>query len=198
MLHYIENTIQQGQISKVTNSNAYRYRLHNKTGIEILINCVNGHIRNSVRLNQFKNVLTIINIPLIQPIPLTKESNWFAGFFDADGSIFINKNKKYANVTITVRNKYYNDLVEFKNVFNGDVYYDKSLKGSFRWVIQSKNDISEFYDYYKNSTFLSTKSNRFKLIDEYRELIKIKAYLPTNSRYSDYENLIIKWNKLKI
>lgn len=71
---------------------AVRYRLHHKKGLLDLINAENGEIRNPVRLLQFNNICNKYDINLIQPSNLNYDNGWLAGFFDSDGSIYLNLN----------------------------------------------------------------------------------------------------------
>lgn len=62
---------------------AYRYRLHNRDGMIRLIHCINGHIRHTKRILQLHRVCQVLDISVLNSIPLDQSSAWFAGFFDA-------------------------------------------------------------------------------------------------------------------
>ncbi|CAO3588777.1 unnamed protein product [Absidia cylindrospora] len=85
-LCYIQDKL-GGSIKMRSGAKAYRYRLHNKQGMTNLINCINGHIRHTSRLQQLHRVCQQLEIPVNFPTNLNKNSSWFAGFFDADGTI---------------------------------------------------------------------------------------------------------------
>lgn len=89
LLRYIQHMLGGGSIKMRSGAKAYRYRLHKKLGMIKLMNCINGHIRHSARLLQLHRVCQVHDIPVILPITLGAQSNWFAGFFDADGTIGI-------------------------------------------------------------------------------------------------------------
>ena len=72
-----------------------------------------------------------LNIPLIYPLTLTKSSSWFAGFFDADGTISISMKNARPQITLRVANKLIQDVQWFKNAFGGNIYYDKSQNGYY-------------------------------------------------------------------
>jgi hypothetical protein len=72
-LRSIQNVL-GGYIQARSGINAYRYRLHDRTGITYLISLINGYIRNSKRIIQLNNVCNLLNIPLIEPHPLTQSS----------------------------------------------------------------------------------------------------------------------------
>ena len=87
-----------GSIKLRSNANALRYRLHNKEGLLNLIYDVNGYIRNPNRLVQLNKICIKYNINLVWPEKLTQNNGWFSGFFDADGTITINK----TNLQLTI------------------------------------------------------------------------------------------------
>lgn len=185
-----------GSIKPRSGVNAFRYRLHNKEGMILLINAINGHIRNSKRLPQLHKVCSILNIPLIKPISLDSNSSWYTGFFDADGTIGYSFKNKYPQLTISVSNKLSNDIEMFQKEFGGSIYYDKGSGGSYKWSIQSKKDIINFYNYIKTHPSRTSKFNKLILIKKYYELIDIKAYksLEGSSLNKIWLNFERKWN----
>jgi hypothetical protein len=54
-LRYIQNKL-GGSIKLRSGANAWRYRLHNKENMLLLISMINGHIRHSSRLKQLHNL----------------------------------------------------------------------------------------------------------------------------------------------
>ena len=59
-------------------------------------------------------------INLIYPQPLTYNSGWFAGFFDSDGSIYMNELSGQLFITVSQKNKFLLDaLVE---LYGGTIY----------------------------------------------------------------------------
>lgn len=132
MLRYIQNKI-GGSIKLRSGAKAYRYRLHNKTNIINIVHRVNGYIRNSKRIIQFHAICQKLNIDLNMPKNLDKSSSWYAGFFDADGSIILSiaKNKN-PQLTIQVCNKEYKDVYDYQYTFGGSIYFDKSQNGYYK------------------------------------------------------------------
>ena len=184
-----------GSVKLRSGVQAVRYRLHNKEGMINLINAINGNIRNSKRLPQLHNVCHILNIPIIEPINLTYNNAWFTGFFDADGTInYYFKNNK-PQLTISVTNKYLEDVKPYMDILGGNIYYDRSQNGYYKWSIQSQKDINIFINYTKLYPSKTSKFNRLMLCNLYYDLIKLKAYkselnTPLNKAWLKFED---KW-----
>jgi hypothetical protein len=60
-----------GNIKSISNANAVRYKLRHKKGLILLINDINGLIRNPARLLQMNKLCVKYNIKLKYPEPLT-------------------------------------------------------------------------------------------------------------------------------
>src|SRR6202035_5468301 len=88
-----------------------RYRLHHKSGLLNLINAVNGEIRNPVRLLQINKICENYNISLIQPSVLTYNNGWLSGFFDSDGSVYLNEISSQMFISATQKNRYILDFL---------------------------------------------------------------------------------------
>jgi hypothetical protein len=78
------------------------------------------------------------------------KSSWFIGFFDADGTITMSLKKNNPQLTISVTNKLYQDIQSFKDIFHGNIYYDQSQNGYYKWSIQSQKDILDIMELWKN------------------------------------------------
>lgn len=109
----------------------------------------------------------------IVPIPATVPSSlspYYAGFFDADGTIGCHlRNKIYPHVYIKVGNKYVVDILPFQTAFGGKVYPDATTN-SHVWAAENKQDVLIFLNYYNTvGWFKSHKSKRFLLIEEHYE-----------------------------
>jgi len=172
-----------GSVKLRAGTKSIRYRLHHRKGILELLHRVNGEIRHSVRKNQFHTLCQIFSIDPLNPAPLSRKNAWFAGFFDADGTICISlKHRKGSLIpgapqcTISVSNKKAEDLSEFQNVFAGNIYYEKSSR-TFKWSIQSRESILDFLSYVKDfGPCRSSKKFRFFYLPRFFELVDLRAY----------------------
>lgn len=192
-LKIIQNKL-GGSIKLRSGVKALRWRLTNKKDMINLINKINGNIRNSKRLPQLYKVCNILNIKVINPIPLNINNGWFIGFFDADGTITYSIKNNYPQLTINVTNKYLNDIQPYMDILGGNIYFDKGKNGYFKWCIQSKENILKLYSLFIKSK--SYKLHRIHLISEYYKLKDIKAYNPNNELlYKSWIYFNNKWYK---
>lgn len=186
-----------GSIKLRSGVKALRYRLHNKNGMINLITRINGNIRHSSRLKQLDAVCLLLNIPIRYPETITIDDGWFAGFFDADGTITYSIKNNYPQLTISVTNKLLIDIANYKTIFNGNIYFDKSQNGYYKWSIQKKYDIDFFKSYLQKYPSRSNKKQRLFLIDEYYTLKDLKAYCapaetPLAKAWTNFNN---KWRR---
>lgn len=173
---------------------AWRYRLHNKAGMIDLVTRVNGHIRNSVRFKQLDLICKTLNITLKEPSKLNKFNGWFAGFFDADGTVTYSIKNGYPQLTVSVCNKLAINVEDFKKNFSGNVYCDIGGYGSFKWSIQSKKDIEAFLEYIKIWPSRSHKKQRLHLIPKYYKLKDSGLYKPELNN-KEWAKFVDNWNK---
>lgn len=78
-------------------------------------------------------------------------------------------------MTISVTNKLLVDVITFKDVFGGNIYYDKSKNGYYKWSIQSRTDIEKFQSYISKYPSHSKKKRLF-LINKFYYLRDLRAY----------------------
>ncbi len=181
-----------GSVKLRSGVNWLRYRLHHKKGLLDLINAVNGEIRNPVRLLQLNKICEKYNIPLIQPSKLSYNNGWFSGFFDSDGSVYLNLKSSQMFITASQKNKYLLDLLI--DLYGGTVYTQKE---SFKWVVYKKPEIIKLLDYFKLCPSRSAKHNRLKAIKRYHELRNLKAHLASKNSIlgKAWIKFLLKWEK---
>ena len=194
-LRYIQNKL-GGSIKLRSGVKAVRYRLHNKKGMIELINRINGKVRHTSRLKQLNLLCTVLDIDFIMPDKLHKKHGWFSGFFDADGTITFSFKNNNPQLTVSVSNKLLIDIYWFKEVFGGNIYFDRSHNGYYKWSIQSKDDILSFLNYIISCPSRSIKRKRLFLVNQYYELKEIKAYLEdeNTAMYKAWKKFVDKWN----
>jgi len=191
-LQIIKN-VYGGSIKLRSGANALRYRLHHKLGLLKLINDVNGHIRNSHRLIQFNKILNKYELSLIYPNKLTYNNGWLSGFFDADGTVTINKTN--TQLSISASQKTSELLQPLLDIYGGNIYIDRGNSQSFKWYITKREDIIKIIEYFKINPSRSAKKNRLHLIPKYYELKDLKAHkaLPNTFLYKSWQYFYIKW-----
>jgi len=99
-----------------------------------LLNRINGYIRHSSRLVQLNRVCTVLGVELLSPDLLHLKHGWFSGFFDADGTIgyYLKGSKGYPQLTLSVTNKLYVDVVHFLTNLGGAIYFDQAQNGYYK------------------------------------------------------------------
>ena len=185
-----------GSIKLRSGVKAIRYRLHNNKGMIDLVKRINGNIRHTSRLKQLEKICLSLKIEIIRPAVITIDNGWFSGFFDADGTITYSIKANYPQLNICVTNKLLIDVINFKNIFKGNVYFDKGQNGYYKWSIQSKDDIDFFKNYLLKYPPRSYKKQRLFLIDQYYYLKGLNAYntSPNSSLYKAWVSFNNKWN----
>lgn len=165
-----------------------------------LINRINGKVRHSTRLKQLNLLCTKLDMQLIMPDKLHYGHGWFSGFFDADGTITMSCKgiNSIPQLTISVTNKLLTDVIYYKDIFKGNIYFDKAQNGYYKWSIQSKEDVIYFLNYVKKCPSYSIKRKRLFLINEYYNLKSIKAYKADKSsaKYKAWNLFLDKWNSM--
>lgn len=198
VLRIIQNKL-GGSIKPRSGVQAIRWRLHNHSGMINLINRINGYIRHSSRLLQLNRVCGVLGIQIISPDTLHNKHGWFAGFFDADGTIgyYFKGNNHQPQLTLSVTSKLYVDVVHFMTHFGGAIYFDKAQNGYYKWSVQSEVSLAAFIEYIKVCKPQSIKRNRLFLIKEYYRLIELKAYKASKGTvlHKAWINFNRKWNK---
>jgi len=170
----IVKNVYGGSIKLRSNANALRYRLHHKSGLLKLINHVNGHIRNSNKLIQLNKICEKYQLTLIYPDKLNYDNSWLAGFFDADGTVTINKVNTQLSISISQKTaELLQPLVE---LYGGNIYIDKGSSNSFKWYITKRENIINLVEYFKNYPSRSAKNNRLHLIPKFYSLKDLKAH----------------------
>ena len=204
MLRQIQNKF-GGSVSLRSGAKAIRYRLQNREGMIKLVNSINGNIRHSKRLVQLHKVCLILGIKIKMPIQLTIDNAWFSGFFDADGTINYyyrdkeNKLKIRPQLTISVTNKYLQDIEPFSQILGGKIYFDKAQNGYYKWSINNEVLHTKYYEYNKTNPSRSFKGSRIFLIKEFYKLYNLKAFRSGDNTLLFKSWLVFekKWNKFK-
>lgn len=158
-----------GSVHKRSSVEAWRWRLHNQKGMELLVETVNGYIQAPLQYQRFSAVCNLLERKPYQ-IPLEKavglNSSWLVGFFDAEGAIRINPLTGQPSVAIGQKNDYL--LSQICRVWKGRVYKDLSWNG-FVWVLGGRTPLIEFCRY--------LSSHRLQIPVKQAKLITFQRYL---------------------
>lgn len=184
-----------GYIKGITNVNAVRYRLHNRAGLMVLVQDLNGLLNNPKRISQFKKVCAVYNVSYLSSIPLSYSSGYLSGLFDSDGSIYINIISKQVFITISQKSP---ELLNFIcSIYGGKVYTANADHTAYKWTIYRKNDVVNLVDsYFYNNPCVSAKRNRFEMVKSFYTLCSqgaMKAF-PESILGIAMEDFLLKWN----
>lgn len=164
-----------GSVKRRSSSQSYRFRLHNKAGMLDVISRVNGKIRQSKRVVQLQKICHLYGIHFKNPEPLSLQNGWFAGFFDADGTLGYSFKHGWPQLTVSASQKLPSDLIWFKTFFGGTIRLD-SKSNTWKWDIYSEQAVYHFYLYCKTVPLHSYKKKRMFLLPTFFQLKKVRAY----------------------
>lgn len=185
-----------GSVKLHAGDNYLRYRLHHKAGLIGLINGVNGLIRNPIRILQLGKICEKYGIELKDPQPLTYYSGWLAGFFDTDGSIYLNDKSGQIFITATQKNRFI--LEALVELYGGEIYIQVK-KEAFKWTCFRKKEIlSLVNDYFKVNPCRSEKLTRLTMANRFYELRQLHAHKasPNSNLGKAWKHFMVKWDSL--
>lgn len=185
-----------GSIKVKANVNWLRYRLHHKKGLMFLIDNVSGSLRNPVRILQLGRICYKYNIVVKPGETLTFDSAWLSGFFDSDGSIYINILSSQVFITASQKNRFIlDDLVK---LYGGTIYPMVKI-GAFKWTVFRKDDITKLVEYFNINPCKSAKEKRLKLLDKYYNLRSQRAHLasPNSLLTKNWDIFLKDWENYK-
>lgn len=191
-LMYIKSIL-GGSVKARLGIKAYRWRMHNTAGIIILINAINGNIRNSTNLVQLYKVSTVLSIyPIIPALNLNISNAWFAGFFDANGAITLNTSYSLPKIIISATSKHLVDLDCLKVAFGGKI--SLSTSGIYKWTVESRPCVLFMVDYFEKCISRSAKSHRLHIVKKFYKLYDLRAFKEGSSNSHLWQKFIVDWN----
>jgi hypothetical protein len=182
-----------GSIKYRSGVKAMRYRLHHFSGIKFILNKLNGRIRNPIRQLQFSKLCEKYNIVFNFPEVLKYNNGWLSGFFDAEGTININKSN--LQLSISILKKTPELLYPLVFLYGGNVSIDKSLNGRFKWYITKRTDVEILINnYFKNYPSRAVyKNSRLHLISQFYFIKSLD--LDQNIQNNIWSDFFNKWFK---
>jgi hypothetical protein len=182
-----------GSIYTMANANALRYQLSHKKGLILLINMVNGLIRNPTRLLQMNKLCGKYGINILYPKPLTYYNGWLSGFIDSDGSIYLNEASGQIFISVTQKNKYL--LEPLIDLYGGRVDIHSPKVDAFKYIMYRKNEIFNLVDNYFSKYPLKTmKMNRLRLIKRFY-LVRMSKTNKDINKLHEWVLFKDKWDK---
>jgi hypothetical protein len=184
-----------GSIYTIANANALRYQLSHKKGLIILLNGVNGLIRNPVRMLQMNKLCLKYGIKFLYPKPLSYNNGWLSGFIDSDGSIYFNGQSGQVFLSITQKNKYL--LEPLIHLYGGRVDICSPKIEAFKYIVYRKIELLNLINNYFSKYPLRTKkSSRLHLIKQFY-LVRINKNNKDINKLNEWILFKDKWEKYK-
>ncbi len=176
MLSYLQSKLGAGFIKARSGARSFRWRLHRTPDMVLLLERINGHIRNSQRLPQLHKLCQHQAMSIASPVSLSTglSPSWYAGLFDVNGTIAYSLTG-IPQLIISVSAKKLVDIEHYVARFGGSCYYDNASGGIYQWSIQSRTDVLAASTYFAKHC-RSYKAHRFHLINRYYELSDLDAY----------------------
>lgn len=182
-----------GSIYTIANANALRYQLSHKKGLMVLLNGVNGLIRNPVRMLQMNKLCVKYGIELIYPKALTFNNGWLSGFIDSDGSVYFNEQSGQVFISATQKNKYL--LEPLLSIYSGRIDILSPKIEAFKFIIYRKNELFNLVDNYFTKYPLKTKKNsRINLLKQFY-LLRTYRNSKDISKFNQWISFKEKWEK---
>lgn len=182
-----------GAIKQVSNANAYKYKLRHRAGLILLINDVNGLIRNPIRLLQMNKLCVKYKIELKYPNPLTFNDGWLSGFLDSDGSVYFNERSGQVFIGITQKNRYL--LEPLITIYGGRVDILSPKIEAFKYIMYRKAELFNLIDNYFNKYPLKTeKMKRINLIKQFY-LLRIHRKSQDINKFNEWVKFKDRWEK---
>ena len=188
-----------GSVKSVANSYSLKYKLIGPNNLIKLIEGINGHIRNPIRLLQLNKLCLKYNIQLKEPATLGYKNGWFSGLIDSDGSIHIPKSGQLS-ISVTQKNKYL--LEPLQNLYGGRISIIRS-KEAFMYTIYRKEEILGLVDgYFKCYPLKSSKASKIDLIKDFYQLgippqeLNFDVFASNPKKFKDWIDFKDKWEKL--
>jgi len=185
-----------GAVKLYSGDNYLRYRLHHKEGLLKIIEKMNGLLQNPTRILQLGKLCEKYKIELKDPKLLTYYNGWFAGFFDTDGSIYLNEASGQIFITATQKNRF---ILEALVKLYGGIIYPMVKQEAFKWTCFKKKEVlSLVNDYFKVNPCRSKKLVRIYMVNKFFELRKLHAHnaSPNSDLGKAWKHYLIQWNSL--
>ena len=184
-----------GIIKQVSNASAFRYKLRHRKGLILLINDLNGHLRNPIRLLQMNKLCVKFNIELKYPGPLTFNNGWWSGFIDSDGSVYFNQASGQVFIGLTQKNRYL--LEPLISIYGGRIDILSPKIEAFKYIIYRKCELLNLIDNYLNK--YPIKTEKMKRINLIKQFYILRVYIKSQdiTKFNEWVKYKDRWEKYK-
>jgi hypothetical protein len=119
-----------------------------------------------------------------------------AGFFDSDGSIYLNDKSGQVFITASQKNRFMLDALV--KLYGGQIY-PMVKQEAFKWTCFRKEEIlSLANDFFKINPCRSKKLTRLTMVNRFYELRQLHAHRasPNSDLGKAWKHFMVKWDSL--
>jgi hypothetical protein len=197
LLRYALQNLGYGTLRWVPTDHVYNLTVGG-VGLEYLLAKVGGHIHDSVRrpqlLQQMRHYPLAVSEAQLRRGP---HSAWFAGFFDADGTVVLTQeaNEQIA-VTISITNNKAGNLKLLQKRFGGSLraITPKTAQVHYRWTIRGRAAVLAFAAYAQTTPCRSTKAQRLGMVAKLYSMKDLNLHRTDHPRYGEWVKFREQWN----
>lgn len=206
ILYQVKKILKGGRIRKHT-ATTMMYIASNKELMLFIINSINGLVR--IKIPGFIDACHFYNIDFIPSnYIIPKNSNYFAGLVDSDGSIVFNYECNRIDLLLEFKQTEHTLKLDFSNVISGTnckVYRfnkrnqtKKKIYYSIRFFFGGVNNMLPLYYYFKYHRLYSDfKFYRIMQVKYFLKIRSFKNYDKSSLEYKTYNSFLIRFFKYK-
>lgn len=177
---------------------AFLLALTNQAAMKHLVQRIGPHIHNTVRYPQLVAVCNHLGVEVPAPQSPTATSGWFAGFWDADGSVVLQQQNRSVVFVVSVSNVNPKDLEFFQKFFGGGVYFVNKGNGHSLnvWQINGREDVLRFVTYAETTLFHSRKSHRLHMVKRGFAMVDQRMHLDNHPEHDQWVKFRDEWDQM--
>lgn len=165
-----------GKQKTILSNTSIKLYLRGKKVITQVTTKVLPYIQHSRRLRQIHHMCMALDIPITMPtllhaypiklpITSTKNSSWYAGYYDACGKFELNNDNENNDENnlgkVIIIKDILEELYPFIYMFGGKIVYDRGSNGRYFWSLETRKELLWFQKYLRNHHHLSTHAKEF-------------------------------------
>ena len=184
-----------GTVKPRVGSRSVRYRLHHRAGMVQLLTWIAPYLRHPTRRQQADRVCGQLGLPPLPALAPHPAEGWYAGLFDADGTITWSLKNGRPQLTLSVTQRDRSTVLPFLTRFGGHLYFDRAQNGYWKWMVMDRPTLEAFVAFARQTPVRSHKRQRLFLVPPYLELRALQAHRadPTTALGKRWQAWVTRW-----